>query len=640
MPRPAESAPSHLRRQLELQQLDGFFARTARKRLCAPWVTDLPCLCTMTMADVSGSSLKRSHPGDEENNAQKRPRSQQGSPAPARHGGAAPKVDIQKAIAEAKAKAEAVRARLQAQAGAVPSPTGVSPSPTPAPSANASLSRIEQMKARVAAATGRANAATQQRTQTPPSFMTPPVDEGLSRARGGLDVGLHPALLGDAGSDGRSSKMRQAMAPKFATTMANRRTESPVPSIKDKGKQLDLTGPSIEETRNNPYFDPSLGAKTALARPRHSQQLVFNQKGKYIQQAAALRRQAQLEAMKKRIAERARQAGIDEDLDVEKAFMVPAPPAIEWWDEGLVNGIDYTAIDDPANLKLDTPDSVITIYIQHPVLIEPPQDKNIPAPKPMYLTPKEQAKIRRQRRMADLKEQQAKIRLGLEPAPPPKVKKSNLMRVLGEEAVKDPTAVEARVNREIAERAEKHQEQNEARKLTKEERLEKLTKQKEKDAMKGIYVSVYRIENLANGRHRFKISKNAEQHALSGVCIMHPKFNLVIVEGGFHSINAYKKLMLNRIDWTENAGPNAVREGNREAQASWLAAEDEKTGELKDLSLNTCTLVWEGEEKTRAFRKWLGARVCETDAAAKETLSRAKMENFWTLAKSMKSNLT
>jgi U4/U6 small nuclear ribonucleoprotein PRP3 len=429
------------------------------------------------------------------------------------------------------------------------------------------------------------------------------------------------------------------MQPKFATTMANRRTETPLPSVKSgKSKtQLDLSGPSLEETRNSPYFDPNLGAKTALAKPRHSRQLIFNQKGKYIQQAAALRRQAQLEAMKKRIAERARQAGIDEDLDLEKGFLVPAPPAIEWWDEGLVNGTDYSSIDNPKTLKIDTPDSVITIYVQHPVLLEPPQEKNIPAPKPMFLTPKERAKIRRQRRMADLKEQQAKIRLGLEPAPPPKINKSNLMRVLGEEAVKDPTAVEARVNREIAERAEKHMAANEARKLTTEQRHEKLAVQQDRDASKGIHMSVYRIGSLTNGRHRFKISKNAEQHALSGICIMHPKLNLVIVEGGYHSINAYKKLMLNRIDWTENAGPNMVREGNREALASWLAADDEKTGELKDLSLNTCTLVWEGEEKSRSFRKWLGARVCETDAAAKEALSRAKVENFWTLAKSLKT---
>lgn len=589
------------------------------------------------MADVSGNVLKRPHPEDEEVNAQKRSRSNNGSPMPTSNGSASGRVDIDKMVAEAKAKAEAVRARLQAARVGTPgiSSSRSSPSPAPPPAGSA-MSRLEQMKARVAAATGKVNAAAQQRPPAPASSYQPPTydDDSLSKARGGLDVGLHPALLADSVQDIRGSKGRQA-------AMANRRTESPIPAPKP-GKErpgLDLSGPSLEETKSNPYFDPNLGTKTAMAKPRHSRQLIFNQKGKYIQQAAALRRQAQLEAMKKRIAERARQAGIDEDLDVEKAFMVPAPPAIEWWDEGLVNGSDYTAIDDPNNLKIDTPDSIITIYIQHPVLLDPPQDKLVPPQKPMYLTAKEQAKLRRQRRMADLKEQQAKIRLGLEPAPPPKVKKSNLMRVLGEEAVKDPTAVEARVNREIAERLAKHEEQNEARKLTKEQRREKLASQQEKDAEKGIYVCVFRIDSLANGRHRFKISKNAEQMALTGLCVMHPKLNLVVVEGGAHSISQYKKLMLNRIDWTENVGPSPAEQSNREALASWLAAEDEK-GELKDLGSNTCTLLFEGQEKARAFRKWLGARVCETDSAAKDALARGKMESFWTLAKSSKQSAT
>ncbi|GAT28633.1 U4/U6 small nuclear ribonucleoprotein [Aspergillus luchuensis] len=538
-------------------------------------------------------------------------------------------------VAEARAKAEAVRARLQAAKGISPSPTPAasSASPTP-PAASPAMSRLEQMKARVAAATSRANAAPPQRPAPTPTPQPPPFedeDDGSSRARGGLDVGLHPALLSDT-LEFRGAKGRQTSQNK------TRRTESPATAGRPDRAGLDLSGPSIEEIKNNPYFDPNLGPKATVAKPRQTRQLIFNQKGKYIQQAAALRRQAQLEAMKKRIAERARQAGIDEDLDVEKAFLVPAPPAIEWWDEGLVNGEDYSGIENEQNLKIDTPDSIITQYVQHPVLLDPPQEKLLPAQKPMYLTPKEQAKIRRQRRMADLKEQQAKIRLGLEPAPPPKVKKSNLMRVLGEQAVKDPTAVEARVNREIAERREKHETANAERKLTKEERREKLARQQEADAEKGIQMTVYRIDSLANGRNRFKISKNAEQNALTGVCVMHPRFNLVIVEGGSHSINNYRKLMMNRIDWTENAGPNAVREGNREAQAAWLAAEDEQTGELKDLSHNTCELVWEGQVKTRAFRKWLGARVCETDSQAKDVLARAKLENFWVLAKSAKQN--
>lgn len=598
------------------------------------------------MTDKQTNGLKRPAPEDDLSNSGKKARPNNVSPGPQTNGSTPNgKPDISKILAEARAKAAAVAARLQGakagQSGLSPALQSSSPGPTSAVGGG-TLSRIEQMKARVAAATGKSSSASQQQTalSPAPSYVAPVFEDGISRAKGGLDVGLHPALIGDSGQDSRLSKNRQAIQPKFATTMANRRAESPSGQSSKLGKggkkQLDLSGPSAEETRSSAYFDPSLGAKTATLRSRGSKQLVFNQKGKYIQQATALRRQAALEQMKRRIAESSRKAGIDEDLDTEKAFLVQAPPEIEWWDEGLVVGPNYSDIESTGGLKLDIPDSIITAYIQHPVALEPPQEKNLPPPKPMFLTAKEQAKTRRQRRMALLKEQQAKVRLGLEPTGTPKVKKSNLMRVLGEEAVKDPTAVEARVNREIAERAQKHLEANEARKLTKGETHEKLAEKQDKDAAKGIHATVYKIDSLANGRHRFKISKNAEQQALTGICIQHPRFSLVVVEGGEHSIAAYKKLMLQRIDWTENnSAPTAtVREGSKEALAEWLRAENEN-GELKDLSQNKCLLVWEGEQKARAFRKW-GSRVCEMDAAAKEALKRAKMESFWTLAKGLK----
>jgi U4/U6 small nuclear ribonucleoprotein PRP3 len=479
--------------------------------------------------------------------------------------------------------------------------------------------KLAALKARVAAAVGNSKAKTGINLAPPPPTIS---------ARGGLNVDLHPAL-----QDLGQYKPSKTVAPKFATSIGNARPQPEKAPSKVK-KQLDLSGPSAEETRNNPYFDISLGGQTATLKNRHSRQLVFNQKGKYIQQANALRKQAQLEELKKRIAASARKANLNEDLDAEKNFLVEAPPDIEWWDEGLVDGKNYDHIDNTRFLKIDTPDSIITEYVQHPVLLEPPQEKNTPAPKPMFLTAKEQAKLRRQRRMAELKEQQAKIRLGLEPAPPPKVKKGNLMRVLGEEAVKDPTAVEARVNREIEARHQAHVEMNEERKLTKEQRHEKLALNQEKDAAKGIRLMVFKIDNLANGSHRFKIAKNAEQLALTGICVMHPRFNLVIVEGGEHSIRQYRKLMLQRIDWTENS-PTRIKEGTKaEALQDWLKAEDER-GELKDMTLNKCLLVFEGEEKARVFRKW-GSKVCETDSAARDALTRAKMENFWSLAKSMK----
>ncbi|KAL8673144.1 MAG: hypothetical protein Q9168_002441 [Polycauliona sp. 1 TL-2023] len=583
------------------------------------------------MTDVSSNGLKRPHPEDGLHNDQKRVRSNNGSPAPATNGASsAAKPDINKIMAEARAKAAAVAARLQ---GPKPGTTTASPapqSPSTAPSSAmnpAVRSRIEEMKARVAAATA-GKSTTSQRTASPAPLYQPPVyDDGISRARGGLDVGLHPALMGDSGQDSKSVKTKNA------ANMANRRADSPANQSSKAGKdkkQLDLSGPPVEETRNNPYFDPSMGAKTATLRSRGSKQLIFNQKGKYIQQASALRRQAALEAMKKRIAESSRKAGIDEDLSTEKAFLVEAPPDIEWWDEGLLDGPSY---DSPT--KIDTDDTIITHYIQHPVALNPPQDAKMPAPKPMHLTSKEQAKIRRQRRMADLKEQQAKVRLGLEPPEPPKVKASNMMRVLGEEAVKDPTAVEARVSKEIAERANKHDRMNEDRKLTKDQKHEKLAKQQQKDVEQGIFCTVYKIESLANPQHRFKVDKNAKDYNLTGLTVQHPKFNVVVVEGGAHSIQAYKKLMTQRIDWTENTHPNkSVREGNNEALATWLQSEDEK-GQLKDLTGNRCQVIWEGEEKTKSFKRW-GSKVCATDHLAREALGRGKMENMWVLAKSVK----
>ena len=331
--------------------------------------------------------------------------------------------------------------------------------------------------------------------------------------------------------------------------------------------------------------------------------------------------------MQRELQEEARKKGLEQAT--EKSFLVQAPPDIEWWDEGLVNGKDYDNLDDPAKMNFD----VITQYVQHPVLLEPPQEKNMPAPKPMFLTKTEQAKLRRQRRMEDHKEEQAKIRLGLKEPPPPKVKKSNLMRVLGQEAVKDPTAVEARVNREIAQRAADHETMNEERALTHEQKLEKLATKQEADASKGIKVCVYKIDNLSYGKHRYQIDVNAKQNALTGITLLNPKMNLVIVEGGAHSINAYRKLMLNRIKWDQNAPPQSASERNREAEQDWLKGVDER-GIVKDLSFNKCTLVWEGDEKARSFKRW-GSKVCETDGEAKDLLSRNKMENMWTLAQSI-----
>lgn len=443
---------------------------------------------------------------------------------------------------------------------------------------------------------------------------------GSSKAKGGLNVGLHPMLeeLNRPKIAGRASDS------KSYSLGSNRAGGS-----KD-GYRSSKPGAGLGDGQTNPYLDASPTAGQPTTKQREPRNLVFNQKGKYIAQGNALRRQAALEAMKKRIAEQTRKAGIDEDMDVPATF-IEAPPDIEWWDEGLVDGQNYDNIEDEGMLRIVSDDSIITELIQHPVALEPPQDKNVQAPKAMFLTAKEQKKLRRQRRAADLKEKQAKVRLGLLPPEPPKITRNNMMVVLADQAVKDPTAVEAQVNREIAKRHEGHLEANEERKLTKEQRHEKLTANQEKDSSKGLRMLVFRIDSLANGQHRYKIAVNAEQHALTGICIMHPRFSVVIVEGGAWSIAKYKKLMLNRINWTENT-PSRDGDGAKGVVSrDWLKPEDDKGG-LKDMSGNQCKLVFEGEVKTRAFRKW-ASKVCETDAESREVLARVKMENFWAQAR-------
>ncbi|RPB24915.1 PRP3-domain-containing protein [Terfezia boudieri ATCC MYA-4762] len=558
------------------------------------------------MAD-SSAPLKRQHPNDDAGNAAKKA-----------------KPDVAKIMAEARAKLAARAAALKApptrssSPSATPLPASSSVSPSPGPPLSAAQQRLAEMKQRLssslsrsatpaASTSGRPTAAASIPIRPPPREELEMPEEQL-RARGGLDVGLHPALLAD--SDSNSLHKKQAIQPKYATTLANRRTETqPIRGPKHPS-------PDFSDPAKNPYYDPSLGTGV---RGRASKALVFNQKGKYIEQANALRRQAALEAMKKRIAETARKVGIDEDMETDKAFLREAPPEIEWWDQGLTTNSTY---DDIANdqLRINSEDSIITIYIQHPIQLEPPQEKHIPPPKPLPLTAKEQAKKRRQKRMEDLKEKQAKQRLGLEPAPPPKMTRANMMRVMGEEAVKNPTAVEARVDREIADRFSNHLQMNEERKLTKEQKEEKLMQNREKDLAKGIHCVVFRIENLCNGRHMFKINKFAEQYSINGICILNPKFNLVVAEGGEWSITKYKKLFLQRIDWTDN--------GDGDASGGTKSELDKK----QDLSQNKCTMIWEGEVKTQGFRKFT-TKPCPTDALAKEALGRAKMENFWTVAK-------
>ena len=223
----------------------------------------------------SSNSLKRPHDDlHYDEGAQKKIRSNNGSPASVLGANAAAKPDVSKIFAEAKAKAAAAAARPKAGTnGVIPPPQASSPGP-----ATSAMSKLEQIKARVAATMAKTSGVSEQRTASPVFQF----EDGSFQARGGLGTQLHPALMENAKQEFRPSKTKQSAQPK-------------ADQISKPRKQLDLSLPDPTETRTNPYFDASLGSHTATLKARNRRDLAFNAKGKYIQQGAALRRQRALE---------------------------------------------------------------------------------------------------------------------------------------------------------------------------------------------------------------------------------------------------------------------------------------------------------------------------------------------------------
>eukprot|EP00127_Corallochytrium_limacisporum_P004431 Clim_evm9s162 gene=Clim_evmTU9s162 len=259
---------------------------------------------------------------------------------------------------------------------------------------------------------------------------------------------------------------------------------------------------------------------------------------------------------------------------------------------------------------------------------------------PMYLTKAEKRKIRRQRRIAAEEEKQEQIRLGLAERPPDKVKLSNLARVLAATAgTQDPTKVEADIRRQVAERARKHEEQNEERKLTSQQRAEKYRRKYEREgqalAEGEVRVSVYVIRDLSNPRHRFKIEINAQQLGMTGVGLSIPgsNLNVVVVEGGPKQQDRYGKLMLRRIDWNET-NPNQAQEQKKkrlQQQQQTSSANDSGAMDMSSLTAgrNRCMRVWQGQVLRRSFETFT-LQTVKTEASVCELLVNKGLGHYWT----------
>lgn len=372
--------------------------------------------------------------------------------------------------------------------------------------------------------------------------------------------------------------------------------------------------PEVQE-QSELYFDPRLTLKTA---ERNKRKLAFAEKGVYVDFANKLRTKSKLIQLQTEIATISKKTGISSDsrlaLIQPKRISKETIPNIEWWDFAVLNEVNYDCLNTLTDFDL-IEKIKITRLIEHPVQMKAPslsEKKIVPA---VMLTAKERKKLRRQNRSEALKEEQEKVRLGLALPPEPKVKISNLMRVLGTEAVQDPTKVEEFVRNQMAKRQKKHEDQNLSRKLTDAERSAKKKRKIMEDTENGVNVSVYRVKDLTDPATKFKIEANCNQLHMTGTVLLLKNLNVVIVEGGPKQQKKFRRLMLNRVRWSDLK----VKQGKNDP-----SNEDKNEP-------NSCGLVWEGMTKNRSFGAII-FKSCPTVTFAREYFKKFSCEHYWDIA--------
>ncbi|KAK6228087.1 Small nuclear ribonucleoprotein Prp3 [Theobroma cacao] len=403
---------------------------------------------------------------------------------------------------------------------------------------------------------------------------------------------------------------------------------------KQKKDAFQILKPELDvDPESNPHFDSRMGIdKNKLLRPKRMT-FQFVEEGKWSKDAEIIKLKSQFgEAKAKELkAKQAQLAKAKADINPnlievsERIITKEKPkdpiPEIEWWDLPILVSGSYgditVGVVNEDKLKMEK----ITIYVEHPRPIEPPAEPAPPPPQPLKLTKKEQKKLRTQRRLAREKDRQEMIRQGLIEPPKPKVKLSNLMKVLGSEATQDPTKLEMEIHSAAAEREQAHVDRNIARKLTPAERREKKEKKlfDDPNTVETI-VSVYKINDLSHPKTRFKVDVNAQENRLTGCAVISEGISVVVVEGGSKSIKRYGKLMLRRINWTE-----AVKE------------EDKDGDEDEEKPPNKCVLVWQGSVAKPSFSKF-SVHECITEAAAKKVFADAGVAHYWDLAVNFSEN--
>uniref|UniRef100_A0A182JR22 Uncharacterized protein n=1 Tax=Anopheles christyi TaxID=43041 RepID=A0A182JR22_9DIPT len=475
-----------------------------------------------------------------------------------------------------------------------------------------------------------------------------PEDAVKNTACAQLDTSLAAPGISDIERSRKIAQLQEQIRAKLSGTLANvlpqpqPATDKPKPLILDaEGRTVDGSGRAIvvpqltptlkanirakkrENTRNQQiveraflddsnethFHDDRITLKPAV---RSKRSLRFHEPGKFQQLAERLRMKIQLEKLQNEISQIARKTGISSATKL--ALIAPKSdihindvPQMEWWDSVILMD-DLSTRNALGNIAIR--ESSITNLIEHPTQMRPPNESSRSVYLPVFLTKKERRKLRRQNRREAWKEEQEKIRLGLEAPPEPKLRISNLMRVLGTEAVQDPTKIEAHVREQMVKRQKIHEEANAARKLTDDQRREKKIRKMKEDTTLGVHVAVYRIRDLQDQQSKkFKVETNAKQLFLTGACVLFRDCSVVVVEGGPKQQKKYRRLMLHRIKWEEDLVRNADGQ------------------EIP----NSCVLVWEGMNQRRNFGEFK-YKSFPLEKSARDFFLKHHVEHYWDLA--------
>ncbi len=289
--------------------------------------------------------------------------------------------------------------------------------------------------------------------------------------------------------------------------------------------------------------------------------------------------------------------------------------------------------------------------VQHPVPIITPAQKAAQEalknkPPTVHLTKAEQKRHRKLRRAERQREQQDLQAAGLIPPPEPRLTLSNYMKVLGDQAVLDPSKMEARVMEQIQARKLKHDQMNAERKLTKDEKAAKHARKLHEDTSQSVCVALYWVRDMGHPYHRAKVDLNAQQNHITGgvlECCEDGSSGedgggvvLVVAEGGEKAIKRYTRLMTVRMKWKgedfyddeeEEVENDEVMEGVEDGTTTTKTTVQRK----KFNHNNECELIWTGMAVKRAFHSFM-FQTAANSTTARKILEAKGVAHYWDLA--------